>query len=144
MRIHTLRYMLVCMALITFGTFSCGQQKQQPPESPGVTSQRDSVLADAQKKRDAWTQTLKDMTLTQLTERLAKESQDGLEPFNSMAYKEIVSRGEKVADSLQKLITKGDRSSLLSLVALRRIDMSKYKLVPDVMKGSIFADALKS
>lgn len=131
------------MVLITFGTISCGQQKREP-ESPAVTTQRDSVLADAKKRREAWTQTLKDMTLTQLTERLAKESLDGLEPFNSMAYKQMVSRGEKAADSLRISITKADRSSLLGLLALRRIDMSKYRLVPDLVKGGILADALKS
>ena len=130
--------------LIALGTFSCGQQKQQTPESPVITSQRDSVLADAQKKREAWTQTLKDMTVTQLAAQLEKESVDGLEPFNSMAYKEILSRGEKAADSLQKLITKSDRSSLLSLLALRRIDLAKYRVIPDVMKGAILEDALKN
>src|SRR5258708_32080126 len=96
---------------------SCSEKKQQKEEPKPVVSQRDSVLADADKKRASWAQQLHVMTVKQLTDQLSKESVKGLEPFNSMAYKELTSRQSVTIDTIQNaVIRNANRSSLLCLL----------------------------
>src|SRR5258708_20520391 len=85
---------------------SCSEKTKQKEEPKPVVSQRDSVLGDADKKRAAWTQQLHAMTVKQLTDQLSKESVKGLEPFNSMAYKELISRKSPAIDTIQNPVIK--------------------------------------
>ena len=125
--------------------FSCSQKKQQKEEPKPVVSQRDSVLADADKKRATWAQQLHAMTVKQLTEQLSKESVKGLEPFNSMAYKELTSRKSVAIDTIQNAIIKNaNRSSLLSLLAVRKLSQPVYQKLDAQVKTSVYVDALRN
>jgi len=124
--------------------YSCSQKKQNQEPKP-VVSQRDSVLADAAQKRAAWTQQLQAMTVKQLADQLSKESVKGLEPFNSMAYKELTSRKSVTIDTLTNAVIKNaDHSSLLSLLAVRKLSPPVYQKLDAQVKASVYVDALRS
>lgn len=143
MKSHILRVLPII--LIFPCMFSCSQKKKQNEESKPVVSQRDSVLGDADKKRAAWAQQLRGMTVKQLTDQLSKESVKGLEPFNSMAYKELTSRKEVAIDTIQNaVIKKADRSALLNLLAVRKLSPPAYQKLDAQVKASVYVDALRS
>jgi hypothetical protein len=124
--------------------FSCSQRKQNQEPKP-VVSQRDSVLADADKKRTAWAQQLRAMTVKQLTDQLSKESVKGLETFNSTAYKELISRKSVTIDTIQNAVIKdANHSSLLNLLAIRKLSPPVYQKLDAQVKASVFVDALRS
>ncbi|MEO6632665.1 MAG: hypothetical protein ABIN13_13115 [Mucilaginibacter sp.] len=143
MKLHILRVLPIIIIFPCM--FSCSQKAKKNEESKPVVSQRDSVLGDADKKRAAWTQQLHAMTVTQLTEQLSKESVKGLEPFNSMAYKELTSRKSVAIDTIQNaVVKKADRSSLLSLLAVRKLSPPVYQKLDAQVKASVYVDALRS
>ena len=113
-------------------------------EKPEIVNQRTSVLEQAQQKREARTKELKAMDVPRLAEELAKESNKGVEPFNSMTFTEMVSRGPSGADALAPLITKPDRSSLLSLLALRKMSKERYQQLKPELRVSVLTNALKT
>ncbi|MCO5949093.1 hypothetical protein [Mucilaginibacter flavidus] len=143
MKLHILRVLPII--LIFPCMFSCSRKKQQKEEPKPVVSQRDSVLLDADKKRNAWAQQLQAMTVKQLTDQLSKESVKGLEPFNSMAYKELISRKSVAIDTIQNAVIKNaNRSSLLSLLAVRKLSQPVYQKLDAQVKASVYVDALRS
>ncbi len=142
MKSHILRVLPIM--LIFPCMFSCSQRKQNEESKP-VVNQRDSVLADADQKRAAWAQQLHAMTVKQLTDQLSKESVKGLEPFNSMAYKELTSRQSVTIDTIQNAVVKNaDRSSLLSLLAIRKLSPPVYQKLDAQVKASVYVDALRN
>jgi len=142
MKSHILRVLPII--LIFPCMFSCSQRKQNEESKP-VVSQRDSVLADADQKRAAWAQQLHAMTVKQLTDQLSKESVKGLEPFNSMAYKELTSRQSVAIDTIQNAVIKNaNHSSLLNLLALRKLSPPVYQKLDARVKASVYVDALRS
>jgi len=142
MKSHILRVLPII--LIFPCMFSCSPKKQQKEEPKPVVSRRDSVLLDADKKRAAWAQQLQAMTVKQLTDQLSKESVKGLEPFNSMAYKELTSRKSVTIDMIQNAVIKNaNRSSLLSLLAVRKLSQPVYQKLDAQVKASVYVDALR-
>jgi hypothetical protein len=142
MKSHILRVLPIIVIFPCM--LSCSQKKPNQEPKP-VISQRDSVLADADKKRAAWTQQLHAMTVKQLTDQLSKESVKGREPFNSMAYKELTSRQSVTIDTIQNAVVKNtDRSSLLSLLAIRKLSAPVYQKLDARIKASVYVDALRS
>ncbi len=113
-------------------------------EKPEIVNQRTSVLEQAQQKREARTKELKAMDVPHLAEQLATESNKGVEPFNSMTFTEMISRGRDGADALAPLITKPDRSSLLSLLALRKMSKERYQQLKPELRVSILTNSLKT
>ena len=106
-------------------------------------TQQDTLGLTAATLRTEWQTKLTAMDTKELHDQLQKESLQGMEPFNSMAAKEIIARGSKSFDELSVLITKS-RSSLLSLMALREIDKEKYGTLADSLKSGVLLDALKN
>src|SRR5262245_54730858 len=76
----------------------------------GCKTTSNSVLHAAEKKRESTQAALKKMSIEQLHQELIKESERGLEPFNSMTLREIGSRGQAAGASLAPLLKKPDRS----------------------------------
>jgi len=113
-------------------------------ETQEIINKRTPVLEQAQQKREDRTKELKAMDVPRLAQELATESQQGNEPFNSLTFTEIVSRGETAADVLAPLITKPDRSSLFALLALRKMSPNRYKQLTSELRVDTLVDALKS
>jgi hypothetical protein len=143
MKFYILRVLPIILILPCL--FACSPKQQKNEESKPVVSQRDSVLADADKKRTAWVQQLHAMTVKQLTDQLSKESVKGLEPFNSMAYKELTSRQSVTIDTITSTVIKNaNHSSLLSLLAIRKLSPTVYQKLDAPVKASVYVDALRS
>ena len=106
------------MLLIAVG---CGQ-----PKPAGMSPERAAELHSLQEKRENHAKQLRGTDVKQLAEELAADSEKGREPFNSAAYRETVSRGEGAAGDLKQALTRNDQSSLLTLLALRRVSPAQY------------------
>jgi hypothetical protein len=113
-------------------------------EKQEIVNQRTALLDEAQQKREARAKELNAMDVPHLAEQLATESNKGTEPFNSMTFTEMVSRGRGGADALAPLITKADRSSLLSLLALRKMSKERYQQLKPELRVAILTNALKT
>src|SRR5262245_58274687 len=87
---------------------SASQTNPNRVETQEIVNQRTAVLQEAQQKRENRVAQLKSMDVQGLARELASESQKGTEPFNSLAFAEMVSRGPNVATTLLPLITKPD------------------------------------
>jgi hypothetical protein len=105
---------------------------------------RTKTLQDAAQKRNDWARKLKLMDASQLVVALTSESERGLEPFNSMAFAEAVSRGEAMAPALAQSITRSDRSSLLTLLAVRKASPTTYNSVDPARRVAILVESLRT
>ena len=113
-------------------------------EKQEIVDKRTAVLDEAQKKREARIKEPKSMDVPRLARELEAESQKRTEPFNSLAYAEMIARGKDAAGALAPLITKADRSSLFGLLALRRIGPEQYKQLKPELRVNILVDALRT
>jgi hypothetical protein len=134
-------FVFVLPALLVF-VFSCNTTDQK-----GSTNQEtkiDSMAIKAAAMRSAYIQELKEMNNEQLVNQLDKESDRGLEPFNSLAYQEAIKRGPKFGDYLVRMIRDTSKTSLLSLLALNKIDVNSYNKVNPLFRAEILLDALRN
>ena len=145
----TMLFLISSVALLPGS--GCQQQSGQTTggaatrvEKQDLVNKRNAVMEDAQKTREARTQELKGMDVTRLAQELANESQTGIEPFNSLAFAEMVRRGADAAGTLASQITKPDRSSFFGLLALKKIGPTQYKQLKPDLRVSILIDALKN
>jgi hypothetical protein len=113
-------------------------------ERPEIVELRTKALAEAEQKRSEWQSKLKAMDSTQLASALEADSERGLEPFNSLAFTEAVSRGEAAGAGLARAITRADRSSLLTLLAVRKASPSAYGSIDPARRVGILVDALRT
>jgi len=127
------------------GAQSCAGRTPNPSqkESPEIVSRR-TVLEQAQRKRESRIAELKAMDVVALSKELAVDSEAGREPFNSMAFAEMVSRGETGAPALAKAVAGGGRSSLLALLALRQVSRTAYSELTPAVRVQILIDALRT
>src|SRR5262245_17267868 len=127
----------------------CGQACRNEVATGGARAQeidakRQAVVDEARRKRETRIGDLRKMDTAGLARELANDSEKGREPFNSMAFDEIVSRGESAARDLAPLIKSADRSSLLALLALRRLSPTQYKQLDPGVRVKILVDALRT
>jgi hypothetical protein len=113
-------------------------------EKPDIVQLRTKILREAEQKRNDWKNKLKAMDAIQLAAALTSESDRGLEPFNSMAYVEAISRGEATAPALAQSITKIDRSSLLTLLAVRKTSASVYNSIDPSKRVALLVESLRA
>ena len=97
-----------------------------------------------QEKRINYEKKLREMPIKTLTVQMEMDSAHGLEPFNSPAYREVISRGQSIGGELKSLLTQGDRSSLLTLLALRKVDFDSYSTLDPQFRVNVLIDALKN
>lgn len=144
MRIASATVLTVASLAATL-TPGCGRQSgsRATGEEKLVFEQRDAMLREANAKREARAARLKSMAIPELAGELEKESQKGVESFNSLAFAEAVGRGSGAASALRATLTKSDRSSLLGLLALRRSSASAYAMIPAPFRIAVLTDALK-
>jgi hypothetical protein len=73
---------------------------------------------------------------------LVWESGQGVEPFNSAAFSEVVSRGSVATGSLRERVARA--GDYLSLLALRRIDPAAFRAEPTATRSGILVEALRN
>ena len=108
-----------------------------------TVDERAQLLKDFQARHEAYASQLRAMDVGQLAARIEVDSLKGREPFNSMAYAELVSRGSQAAIQLRPLLTKADRTSLLGLLALRKLDDAVYHALSQSFRITVLADLLR-
>jgi hypothetical protein len=134
------RPVILLVVLALAGLFStCAPAAKKPPKFTEIEGQ----LQEMAKKRETYQKELAQMNPAQLYEILQKESLAGREPYNSMAYTELVSRGEKASPELQSLLKQPDRSSLLGLLALRDMDQGLYRKLEPSFRIVVLVEALE-
>jgi hypothetical protein len=120
----------------------CGSRPNR--EAQQRDAERTKKLEAFQSMRDARAKDLKAMNVPSLAAELEKESQRGLEPFNSMAYAEMVSRGGDSALALAPLLTKPDRNSFLGLLAVRKLNSARYRDLSADFRHAVLLNSLES
>jgi hypothetical protein len=100
-------------------------------------------MTELQTKRESRARQLKAMDIAQLARELEADSVKGREPFNSSAYREMVSRGESGALALKPLLTSADRSSLLGMLAVRATNQKQYQALAPQFRIDVLINDLK-
>jgi hypothetical protein len=123
-----------------------GQSSQGAPQA--TTDEESTELRKLQEKlqekRNAYEQQLRWMPIQKLAQRMETDSINGLEPFNSAAYREAISRGKTAGSELRSLIIRGNRSSLIGLLALRKVSPEEYSLLEPKFRVNVLKDALEN
>jgi hypothetical protein len=127
----------VCVLML-----ACGQ-KPATSQKAAIAGQQEELVA-LEAKRQARMKELKGMDVPRLVEQLSADSTRGVEPFNSMAYREIVSRGASAAAPLKAALSAPSTSSLLALLALRRISPADYKGLEPALRSQILLGSLRT
>lgn len=122
---------------------ACSQEKSATATAPPIESEV-KRQAEIDAKQEALQGEFRAMQVPGLVERLEADSRRDVEPFNSVAYREVVSRGPALAKDLAGSIKAQDKTSFLSLLALREIDAETYATLDPQLKAAILTDALKS
>ncbi len=136
---HPLLRILPAIGLLAFGSSACQADGPEPP--PAAIE----PMARVEQTQDRGQRTRKEMqamSLSDLAGRLQKDALSGREPFNSMAYREVVRRGRKAAPELVGSIDSGGREQLLTLLAGWRLDRDQYSRVPAKRRVSILTESL--
>ena len=132
------------VSLLVVLLLAAGCEPTKEKESRKVIDEKVKRLAELQTKRENRIKQLKAMDAVQLARELEKESEKGVEPFNSMAFTEIVSRGQDMGSKLKPLLTQPDSRSLLGLLALQKIAPTQYQSLDSAFRIRVLTDALKT
>ncbi len=127
------------LALVALLNGACGG----PAETDEI-DERTAKLAELAKKREGREGELAAMNVARLADELQKESERGVEAFNSMPYRELVSRDSEAASELKSLLSNETRASFLGLLALRQLDSSLYRELASSFRVSVLIDALRN
>jgi hypothetical protein len=127
--------MLVCLCAA-----GCNVKREDTP----TQAQQKSQIAEQQKIAAQTAQTYRAMDNATLLKKLAEQSARQKEPFNSLAYRELVGRKDVDSGSLVTLIDeKKNGDSLLPLLLLRKLDEKTYSQIPVELRANILTDALQ-
>jgi hypothetical protein len=137
-------FRITAMAMMAIAMV-CGSCVPQPPaEGDGEIEERLAQLEELELTRQALEKELEAMDVPQLFEELQRDTERGVEPFNSMPYTEMVSRGEQAASELFRMLKEPTRISFLALLALRQMDAGLYMELDPMFRVSVLVDALGS
>lgn len=132
------------MALVAVTLLPVGCQQVGKTEAERELDDRIEQLEELAEKRQAREKELAAMEVPQLVRELRNESERGVEPFNSMPYRELTSRGRKAAPELKTLLRDANRTSFLGLLALRQMDPTLYRELEPPFRVSVLIDALRT
>jgi len=138
---------VLVLPVLLISVFSCSNRNQKEDtdqNTKAIETKTDSMTKKALAVRSAYLQELKTMNNEQLARQMEKESDRGLEPFNSLAYKEALKRGPSFAENLVQMIKDSTKISLLNLLALNKIEINYYNKVKPSTRTAILLDALKN
>jgi hypothetical protein len=114
------------------------------PEGTSAQSQLRTQFEQQQRNAAQTAQTYKAMDNAALLKKLAEQSARQKEPFNSLAYRELVTRKDVDSSSLVALINeKKNGDALLPLLLLRTLDEKRYSQLPVELRANVLTDALQ-
>jgi len=114
------------------------------PQAERAQDERKAMSAELEQKRQVRMQELGAMSVAELVAELHSEATRGVEPFNSMSFAEMVSRGETGASALKSELEGGERGSYLALLALRTLSPTDYDELDPALRTALLVDALAS
>jgi hypothetical protein len=141
------KILIFILPVLLIVIFACKPKGQEGTASSVINAKEkaiDSIAKNAATIKDAYMKELKAMNNEKLVMQMDKESNRGLEPFNSLAYAEAIKRGPALAENLVQMIRDTTKTSLLSLLALNTIDQKLYNRVNPAFRSAILLDALKN
>jgi hypothetical protein len=139
----TLKISIPVVLFMGFYLAGC-RPKIQEPSSPEVLQAEHLEIDSVQKIVAQTRQSYKLMNDDTLLKKLADQSKRKKEPFNSLAYKELVSRKTVKPGNLVSLIHQlNNGDALLPLLLLRTLNDKAYAAVPIEIKVNILTDALQ-
>ena len=134
--------LLGVVSLAVLVNAGCSQRLGASGGGASARDERTAQLKEFQRKRESREKELKAMDVKQLAAALTTDSQKAREPFNSPAYREMIKRGEAAAAELKPLITERDRSSLLGLLALRKLSAAEYQSLEPAFRCNVLVGSL--
>jgi hypothetical protein len=127
--------------LACLGAAGCNAKHEETPLQTELKSQ----LAEQDRLVAQTNQTYKAMDNAELLKKLAEQSARGREPFNSLAYRELVTRKDVDSKQLVTMVNeKKNGDALLPLLLLRQLDAKTYAQVPVEVKVSVLTEALQN
>jgi hypothetical protein len=113
-------------------------------ETPEQTAQRTQM--EQQEKQAAQTaQTYHAMDNAALISKLEEQSARKREPFNSLAYRELVTRTNVDSKALVTIVNeKKNGDAILPLLLLRKLDEKSYMQIPAEVRSDVLTDALEN
>lgn len=134
---------IISIGLLSITGSYLGCSKKKEKKDPEIKKQM-QLIEEMKIKREYRSMVLKEMDVKQLIQELSTESQRGLEPFNSIAYKEVIARGSQVVvPELSSSLQSTEKSFLLGLLALREINRDEYKKLDTLVRIKTPIDALE-
>jgi len=140
------KYLFLLMTIILgcWLAASCGKKavdvvSKEPPAEVAPQLQK---LQEAEAKRKALAEQYKAMQIPELAKKLAEDSGKDLEPYNSLAYREASVRGAAAGRDLAPFVKAPNRSSFLTLMALRKASKDDYNKINPQIRIAILVDAL--
>ena len=127
----------LCLAVVSI---SCSKQT----DTDIAEDQRVLQLEELAQKRQAREGELAEMNVVELLNELQRESEERVEPFNSMSYRELVSRGEQAASEVKTSLAEATRVSFLGLLALRQLSTGAYGELESSFRVAVLIDALRT
>jgi hypothetical protein len=130
------------LVAVLIAMLGCGDKQNRATARTVDESVKELKMLET--KRIERTKELRAMNVAQLAKELEKDSGKGVEPFNSMPFSEVVSRGEPVSLELKSALTEADQRSLLGLLAMRRVSASQYTSLDPIFRVRVLVDALRT
>lgn len=131
--------LLISFLLILCILGGCKQRPKPPAKAVELNKKLEAAAINRQKLKEKYSS----MTVSELVKKLEDDGVKNIEPFNSLAYREIVSRGAKIGRELKALVKASNRTSFLTLLALRTSDKEVYFTIDPTLRSKILIDALK-
>ncbi len=136
-------FLVTTIAMVVVMTVSCAT-KSSTKDTNGELQAKVIQVEELAKKRQARQNELSVMTVEQLAVELQNESKKGVEPFNSMTYTELVSRGVEAAPELKSTLIVPDRTSFLGLLALHEMSLKDYNELDPSYRATVLVQALQT
>ena len=121
-----------------------GSQSQQKSTPPAQVQPYLNKMEEGQAKKRAKEAEYKAMKVSELVKRLEVDSRKDVEPFNSLAYREAISRGPEASRELASSIKSNNKAYFLTLMAIRKLDKNAYGSIDAKIKAAILVDALRT
>jgi hypothetical protein len=123
----------------------CAAGCERKPGETAVQARERAELAEQDRLVAQTAQAYRAMDNAALLKKLEEQSARKREPFNSLAYRELVTRKNVDPKELVAIINeKSNADSLLPLLLLRKLDENTYAQIPADVRCGILTDALET
>jgi hypothetical protein len=143
-----IKYLFMTIAITAGCLLSLSCAKKAAPgvqaTPPAEAKPQLEKLQVAEDKRRTVEAEYNGMPVGELAKRLETDSNKDIEPFNSLAFREISKRGAGAGKELAAFIKNSNRSSFLALMAVRKVNRDEYAKIQEKVRIPILIDALGS